>query len=186
MGINLDGGTAGTVEGVPNIDTAGLKSPTQSNRGTSQPLYRYGMLNYVSFAYSIPVFVLALLGISYFFIKRRNKDWLIVLWAFVIFTSTYLLMTGSRVEDVSRNTLFVIPPLTIAAGYFTSKVYDYLDSFSSLGKMLSVGFLVIILGWAFFAASAKAESLRPIKSFSPAFFEGCDWIQQNTPKDSTI
>jgi hypothetical protein len=52
--------------------------------------------------------------------------------------------------------------------------------------MLAIIFLVVILSWSFYSASTKAESLRPQKQFSEAFFEGCDWIRKNTPKDSLI
>lgn len=174
------------VKEIPHLAEKGLKGPQEIGKGTTAPLMDYGFLKYIEFAYTLPIFIFSMFGFSYYFIHRKKKHLMIVVWALIFFSSVYFMMRGSRVEDLSRNSLAIIAPLSMTGGLFVGKIYDYFKSFKSVGKIFAILFLVILLGWSFSHASSKAEQLRPVKKFSPAFFEGCGWIKENTPKDSLI
>lgn len=177
---------SGSVKEIPEIGNEGLKKPSEVGQGTAAPLNQFGLLNYGKFAYTLPIFMMAIIGFSLYAVDWKDKYLITVLWAFIFFGSVYFLMAGSRVEGLSRNTLFVIAPISIMAGFFGSKIYEYLTSFKALGKTLGVAFLMLVLAWSLATASSKAESLRPIKHFSDSFFVGCDWIRENTEEESIV
>ncbi len=173
-------------ESLPEVETVGLREPQESGTGTAAPLHKFGFTNYAEFAYTLPAFIFSLLGFSYYFIEKKKKYIIPVLWAILLFSAVYILFGTTRVEGLSRNTVIIIAPLAISAGFFASKIYDYLSSFDKVGKFIGVIFVIFLLFWGMGRASEKSESLRPIKHFSDAFFVGCDWIRENTPEDTII
>ena len=185
LGINF-GEETNYDDQLPDVETEGIKSPTEVGGGTADPLHKFGLINYAEFAYTLPIFLLALLGFCYYFIERKKKYIMPILWTVFFFSAVYFFLSGQRVEGLSRNTLFIAAPLAMAAGLASDKIYDYLTSFESTGKMLGVIFLLVLVGWSLFTASTKAESLRPQKQYSQSFFEACDWVRENTPENSVL
>ncbi|MFP4634101.1 MAG: glycosyltransferase family 39 protein [Candidatus Aenigmatarchaeota archaeon] len=171
---------------LPDVDTGGVKDPTETGGGTANPLHKFGILNYAEFAYTLPIFFLAILGFCYYFLESKKKYIMPILWTVFFFSVVYFFLSGQRVEGLSRNTLFVAAPLAMVAGLASDKIYDYLTSFESTGKMLGIIFILVLVGWSLFTVSTKAESLRPQKQYSQSFFEACDWVKENTPEDSVL
>lgn len=185
MGIDLTEET-NYEDKLPDVEAGELPSLSEGGRGTANPLHKFGALNYAEFAYGLPIFILSILGFSFYFMDKKKKYIIPILWAFVLFTAAYVFLSGQRVEGLSRNALYVTAPLAIAAGYASDKIYEYLGNFETTGKMLSVLFVSIIVAWSLFNLSVKAESLRSQKQYSESFFEACDWVKENTPQDSVV
>ncbi|MFB6088891.1 MAG: glycosyltransferase family 39 protein [Candidatus Aenigmatarchaeota archaeon] len=166
-------------------ETAGLKGASEVGKGTHGFLYEYGVLSYIQFAYSLPIFIFAILGLSYYFTDMKKKYWILILWAFLLFFGPFL-TARMNVETLSRNTLLVTAPIAILGGTFISKLFEYFENFETTGKIISISLLIILLVWSLFAVYTKAGSIRSIKHFSNSFFKGCDWIRENTEEDALV
>ena len=182
LGLDLREPSQDYTEQLPDIETDGFEQRMVER----QAIHQRGYLEFINFAYTIPIFVLAMLGFSFYLVKKNKKYTIPLLWALVMFAVIYALLWDRNIDMVSRNLLYAIPPLVTAGGYASKKVYDYLNSFEATGKMLGILFIVILVGWSLFTIAAKAESLRPQKQFSQPFFETCDWVRENTPEDSIL
>lgn len=172
------------------------------NSGVNQNIFRMNFINYIEFAYSIRVFLVSLLGISYLYVSRGKWDktilaWLVVIGGFTMYGGGFGSLTA---ESAGRAFLFIVPALAICAGVALSSIYNTVKTSSnSIGSRYRIfGYMMggagILIIAAFFVvtflpngqAYAKAASLAPIKQFSPGFFKACDWIRENTPEDSYI
>lgn len=172
------------------------------NSGVNQNIFRMNFINYIEFAYSIRVFLVALLGISYLYVSRGKWDKTILAWIAVI---GGLIMYGAGVtsltaESAGRALLFIVPAIAISAGVALSSIYESVKTSSMYigARYRMFGYMMGGIGLAIIAAFfivtflpngqayTKAASLAPIKQFAPGFFKACDWINENTPEDSYI
>ncbi|MCD6367945.1 MAG: glycosyltransferase family 39 protein [Candidatus Aenigmarchaeota archaeon] len=172
---------------IPELDVGAPKSPQELGIGTGATILKMGIINYIQFAYGLGVFIFASIGLSYLLYKRNRKNLMIMYWFFIILVLTFYANAGGRAEDAARNMLYTVVPFAIIAGIGAEKIYEFLKGYGeSSGKVVAVIFVFILLCFSLFSIHAKAESLRPIKEFSPAFFKGCDWIRRNTPSDALL
>lgn len=64
------------------------------------------------------------------------------------------------------------------------EVYTRLKNYSGYGKFIAGIFVVSLVFMTVTAAEAKATALAPIKVFPQGFYDGCNWIKENTPQDA--
>lgn len=163
-----------------------LKGVTESAIGTGATIMNMGLLNYIQFAYALAPFIFAVIGASYMFMERKKENTLVLMLFFLFFFVALLVSTG-RSEDAARAMLYTTVPLSIMAGVSVERIIKSIKSQDeNFIKIVSIILVFIIFLFAMTSISAKTESLRPIKEFSPAFFEGCNWIRRNTPENSLL
>ncbi len=94
-----------------------------------------------------------------------------------------LILYGSiqgRAEDASRNTLGMVPFVAVIAGIYLESLYSFLKKYS---KYLGIVMIILIILLSFGSIKPKLLSLKPVKEFSPYFFEACDFIKRNTTEN---
>lgn len=182
LGINLRDDTDYT-EQLPDFDED--RDLTEEHR-EGQRIHEMGYINYIEFAYTLPIFIIALLGFSFYFVEKKNKYYIPILWTVFMFAVIYTLLWDGSFDAMSRNTLYIVAPIAMAAGYATDRLYDYLTRFKTAGKSLALIFAILILTLSLYSVHTKAEELRPQKQYSQSFFQACNWIDQNTPQDSVV
>lgn len=157
--------------------------------GTEVSVWEIGLLNYYNFAFGWSVLILFIFGIASFLVKKPKMSVFLASWL-LIFIPIFLLSSTSeffgstgRAEDTARYTLPLVIPIAMIAGVF---IEDLLESVKKYSKIISIIFAILILFSLLFYAQQKLDTMRNVKEFSPGFFEGCDWIRQNTPEDSIL
>lgn len=172
----------------PEIEVIGEQTLEIHQSGTYAGIFQYGILNYVQFSYGLGMFVFMILGISCMLYRKEKVDLLILSWTFVLFLIIAYYTGGEgKVEALSRWLLPVMPFFAISAGIATEKIYSFLKEYgSNAGKLIAIFFIFVVIVFGLFSANTKAASLKPIKTWSPAFVKGCEWIRINTPEDSDI
>lgn len=154
--------------------------------GTDVPLLQMGLVNFIDFAYSLPLFVISIFGIIYIFLRKREVDKFIM---FLILVLIFILGQQSwggaeyRTEDFARYMVPSIIPLALVGYIYSAAVYNLLSKYH---KFLGVIFIAAVLFFSFSAIKSKADVMRSVKQFSTGFFEGSKWIKENTPEDSII
>jgi len=172
---------------LPNLEIGKLLTPTEVGIGTGATILNMGLLNYIQFAYALVPFIFVLIGFSYLILRRKRKDLTVLIWLVVFGGILFYITRGGRAEDAARNMLYITAPLAIMAGYGSYKIYNFLKKYGkSAGMVFAILFIFILFVFGVFSIYTKAESLRPVKQFSSAFFKGCDWIRRNTPEDSLL
>ncbi|MCD6478159.1 MAG: glycosyltransferase family 39 protein [Candidatus Aenigmarchaeota archaeon] len=172
---------------LPNYSVGKIVSPVEMGIGTGATIFNMGLLNYIQFAYGLVTFIFFSIGFSYLLLKRNKKNitvllWLLV-WGFILF---YVTRSG-RAEDAARNMIYTTVPFGLMSGIGIERTYKFLKGYGKdAGKVIALLFIFIIVIFGIFSIHTKAESLRPVKQFSSAFFKGCDWIRRNTPEDSLM
>ena len=172
----------------PDIEILNEETLKLHTTGTYAGIFQYGILNYIQFSYGLGAFMFILMGISYLLYRKNKDDMMILLWMFLLiaFVSYYTGGEG-KVEALSRWLMPVMPLFAISAGLSTEKIYNFLKSYGeNVGKVIGILFIFMIVIFGLSSANVKAASLEPIKTWSPAFINGCDWIRRNTPEDSNI
>lgn len=180
--------------------------------GTELGLLKFGLTNYANFAYgewnpglnglfgivskiftpvsaflsqiiglnlSSALVLIGLLGGIVLLANRIEKTGLLLL----IFLALSLLIFYQgryRAEDTSRHTLAWIPIIAIIGGVYWNEVSKYADR---LYKYLGLFIMLLLVITAFNNILSKTATMSQIKNFSPSFFEACDWVKQNLPKD---
>lgn len=171
----------------PEIEILDQETLQLHTSGTYAGIFQYGILNYIQFSYGLGVFVFIVMGLSYLFYRKKRDDIIILLWIALLFASIYYYTGEGKVESLSRWLLAAMPLFAISAGISAEKIYDFLRSYGeNMGKVIGILFIFMIVIFGLSSANAKAASLEPIKTWSPAFVKGCDWIRRNTPEDSKI
>ncbi|QQG40218.1 MAG: glycosyltransferase family 39 protein [Candidatus Aenigmatarchaeota archaeon] len=186
----------GTLGSIPIVGSAvveytgtGLQSAAEfagrtAGGGTEASVTGYGLLNYASFAYTIGVFFLAIGGFSYMAYSKRKQDYLWLLFTLLLFAIP-LYLGNWRAEDAARFTLPAALGFGAAAGLFCSEIYKNLRTFGgTAGKIAAVSFVLVLTLTTALTGVAKADGLAGIKVFPQGFYDGCDWIRENTPQDA--
>ncbi len=172
---------------LPNLSVGKMLSPTEVGLGTGATILNMGLLNFIQFAYALVPFIFAVIGFSYLIMRRNKKDWTILIWFFVLGGILFYVSRGATAESAARNMLYITVPFAMMAGLASDRIYNFLKGYGeNTGKIIAIIFIFMLVLFGIFSTHAKAESLRPIKEFSSAFFKGCDWIRRNTPKDSLL
>jgi len=153
--------------------------------GTEVDVFKIGIANYLNFAYGniwlVPFgFFVGML----FVIKDLNRKNIVILIALLFLVYTIISPEfGSRAEDTARYTLGFVPFVSLIASIFFVKFYEFLEKNY---RYLGLGIILFVLFLSYVNFSEKLPTMTSIKQFSPLFFEACDWIKSNTPKDIRI
>ena len=153
--------------------------------GSEQSVFNMGIANYLAFAYGNIWFVpfAFFVGMA-FLIKNLDRKNVIILISLGVF---FLLMmvrdVNYRSEDAARYIIGFAPFIVIVCSIYFDNLYEFLEkNYRYIGLVI----VAIVLVLCYFSLSDKISTIKTIKQFSPSFFEACDWIKANTPKDSRI
>lgn len=165
---------------------AEFKLPASTPRGVDVGIVRFGLLNYVNFAYGLIPFILAVCGLSFALLKRNRFCLIIGLVLITFFLPLmYIDWAGIRTESFSRFSLPVLFSLAAFAGIFGSELLNYLKSYDKAAAYLA---LLIILLACIFLANTKASNLYSVKN-QPGLLgimETGEWIRENTEPEAKI
>ncbi len=165
------------IDNPDNLQFAGRTEQTSTEAG----LIRFGLLNYIMFAYGLPVFAVFVFGLTFFLVERNefHKYILISFIAFLLLVEFSLF----RAEDTARYMLPLLVPMAIAGGSFLSALYDRVGSKSRIIALCLIAVVVFAL-WV--PGKQKIDTMFSVKSFVSGVFDGCDWIKKNTPEDAAL
>ena len=153
---------------------------------TETTVLNFGVMKFIEFAYNMIPFLFASIGGFYLLLRRKNRDKIILLWLLIFLIMPISISYDFRAEDISRALLYIIVPMSILAGIGLEKISSSLESYKKIGVAIAIILIVSVTGYSLYYTSMKAESLRPIREWSPAFFKGCEWIKENTPEDALL
>jgi len=164
--------------------------------GTESGVFRFGITNYMVFAYGNVWFIVFGLFAGIFVIAGRvvkadrvKMADMFLLFMMLIFAVLFLTIT-KRAEDTSRFSLMWTPIISLIAANYFDEVYKFIKAYQ---RHIALGVLVVVLFaslnnsmLASKGTPSKISQLIPIKQFSPSFFEACDWIKENVPEDALL
>ena len=116
---------------------------------------------------------------------ERNDVYLLILFVLsilpVLFMSTRY--DSLRVEDAARYMILSTVIVALIAATWIETIFKIMDKkWKYLPPLIMVGLMV----FCWFSFKPKLDMTSQIQTFSPAFFQACDWIKTNTPKDATF
>ncbi len=165
--------------------------------GSNQGILNFGILNYLQFSYGFynENFLVNLIGILFipfafigglvlFVSKKDMVGWLMIVSFIIIFYIFY--SSNPRTEDLSRYTLSIVPIIGILSGVYLSKIKNLFNKYNKYNKYLTYLIIFIVIIFSFYSLKEKITGLDQIKDFSPLFFDTCDWVKENIPKDEII
>jgi len=95
----------------------------------------------------------------------------------VLFRST------ARAEDTARYTLGWVSIIGLISARWFEEIYNFIKKYQ---KHLALVVFVFVVFLSYQSLTEKLDIMARVKQFYPTFFEACDWIKQNTPKDSLL
>jgi 4-amino-4-deoxy-L-arabinose transferase-like glycosyltransferase len=150
---------------------------------TEQSVYSMGIVSYVNFAYGnlllVPFAFLA--GLVLLLFKKSDTTYLIFVYLFLFLLLFF--MTTERAEDAPRTTLAWAPIFALVSGVFFGEVYNSIKKYLKYGALV-VFVIILIIGYQNF--KEKLDTMYAVKQFSPLFFESCNWVKENTPKNISL
>jgi 4-amino-4-deoxy-L-arabinose transferase-like glycosyltransferase len=150
---------------------------------TEQSVYSMGIVSYINFAYGnlllVPFAFLA--GLVLLLFKKTDTTYLI--FVYLLLFLLLFFMTTERAEDAPRTTLEWAPIFALVSGVFFGEVYNSIKKYLKYVALV-VFVLVIIIGYQNF--KEKLDTMQAVKQFSPSFFEACNWVKENTPKNISL
>lgn len=151
--------------------------------GTEVSIFSLGLMNYLSFAYgNIWFVVLAFLcGLIIISAKRRRDDLMVLLFTILILIIFY--RASNRSEDTARYTLGWVPVIALVGAIWFDEIYNYIKTYY---KQLALVVFVIVIVLGYLNFRDKLSTMVNVKQFSPSFLEACNWVKENTPKDSLL
>lgn len=181
--------------------------------GTEQSIFTIGLINYLQFAYGNLWFITFsfLAGLVIFFARKETSDVLILLMlamVVIIVSQSY-----TRVEDTARASLAWVPFIALVSASFYKEAYYFIKKYQKylavlvfffviIYALFGLGFLDIVFGSGFKGygiidklfgydvvqngQTTHVSGLGDVKQFSSSFFEACDWVKENVPKDALI
>ncbi|MBU4124253.1 MAG: hypothetical protein KKI14_02205, partial [Nanoarchaeota archaeon] len=152
-----------------------------SGSGTESSLIKLGALAYTQFAYGWIMIFLALFGIVYAIKDKKKPEMLMIM--LMIAVIPIFVFYSTRVEDAARYTLPVIIGMAALGGIFLSKAYDQIRTKSF---MIAIIVILLILPGVWYFGQDKLNTMQNVKAFSTGFFDGCNWVEANTPSDSLL
>jgi hypothetical protein len=109
--------------------------------------------------------------------------WLIIFIPIFYLSTTEIFGATGRAEDTARYTLPMVVSFAAIAGIFVESMFDSLREYN---KILGAVFIILISVALVLSVQPKLDTMKSVKGFSEGFFNGCNWIQKNTPADSII
>jgi 4-amino-4-deoxy-L-arabinose transferase-like glycosyltransferase len=157
---------------------------TAEQVGTEQDIFKMGIMNYFNFAYGNVWFTLLgfLCGLSILAWRKKTDDIIILLAFFSIF---FIIIRNydTRAENMNRWLLGWTPIFAVIAGNYFVDAYEFIKKYI---KIIAIIIFIVVMYFSFTSLQEKTNTMMQVKKFSPLFFEACDWIKQNTPKDIRI
>ncbi len=149
--------------------------------GTEQNVFSLGLINYLDFAYG-NIWLIPFLFLSGLFLLSNKKSFLIPTILFLLIYFYIFLISTARAEDTARYTLGCLPLISLIASLFLSKLvkkdeYEY---------FIFIAIFSLVLAISFQNFYQKLKTMALVKTFSPSFFEACDWVKKNLPSDSRL
>lgn len=169
--------------------------------GTEQDVLSFGILNYLRFAYwgnNILDFLLFFLFFGFLVLVLEKRYEIIILFLplfltiFIQSIQGKVLTTGIlyRAEDFARYTLQYSPFVALIISLSISKFFEFLEKLikkENLVFSIFIGFSIILfLVLLEYSFKPKLEIMKSLKTYSPLFFEACNWVKNNLPKNSTL
>ena len=165
-------------EEIRKFETRSLAGGTEGN------ILTFGLTNYVKFAYgNFWLFMIGLVGGIVLFLSRKDEKTRFFLVLMLAFSLYVIYSTFNRVEDFARQVLFWSALLVMISAIYWVELYRMLNKFL---KFLGVFVIVVLLFFSYQNIKLKLDVMENVKQFSPAFFEACDWVKGNLPKDVII
>jgi len=164
------------------IDTLGIEFIGRTQQvGTEVSLFDFGLLNYVIFAYGFTVATIFLFGLGHAILRKKDLDKKLIL---LLLTSLILFFfSTARAEDTARYMIPMLIPMTMIGGIFISQIYEKINNFNAIVAAI---FIIIFVFSVWVYGQEKLDAMVKVKQFIPGFFDGCDWIDKNTPEDSIL
>lgn len=157
--------------------------------GTESGVFRFGLTNYMTFAYGNVWFVVFGLFAGIFMIAERvvkainvKMADIILLFMMLIFGVLFLTIT-KRAEDTSRFSLLWAPVISIIAANYFDEVYKFIKTYQ---KHIALGVFGVVLFLSFSGVAPKLTGLAQVKQFSPSFFDACEWVKENVAEDAIL
>lgn len=151
--------------------------------GTETSVWKLGITNYIQFAYGNLWFVfLSFLGGLIILSYRREMVDELMLLIMALFLLLFYISTP-RAEDTARYTLGWVPIIALISGVYFGEVYNFLKKYN---KYLALVVFIIVIYYGFQNLQDKLSVMSQVKQFSPSFFDACNWVKQNLPKDALI
>ena len=179
-----------SIQYTPQNQFAGRATETQ----TEAALISFGIGNYVNFAFGILWFVPLgfAIGLFLLWIERESKFIFVVPLLLMLIPLTYFSL-NIRVEDTARYVLGLSLGIAFSVGVLGGKLWKVLEE-----KNKYIGYVLILL--LIFAAywnlnskltaarfyNSQTKSYAGYKQFSPSFFDMCNYIKSNLPKDAIL
>jgi 4-amino-4-deoxy-L-arabinose transferase-like glycosyltransferase len=151
--------------------------------GTEQSVYRMGITSYLDFAYG-PIYFVALAFLCGLILLFSKKDEMsnILFISLITFLAIFYVST-SRAENTARYTLGWVPIIALISARWFEEIYNFIKKYQ---KHLALIVFVFVVFLSYQNLNGKLDIMARVKQFSPTFFEACDWIKENTPKDSLL
>lgn len=184
IGADCPAKTDVKIDSYSGADYAGPQAPG----GTGSSVAKMGFLSYFSFAFGWAVAILMFFGLAALAARKDKLSLFVGIW-FFIFLVVLLQQSffGGRAEDTPRYTLFGFASLAIIVGIFANDGFEFLKKLHvKFGVIIGIIFILLILYSLWVYGADKLNTMKQVKSFSAGFFEACNWVQKNTPKDSII
>ena len=161
--------------------------------GTEAGVWKMGILSFSNFAFGWTIPVLLIFGVTLLFFRNDKFKLFLILWLLLIillFFSTTIEISkegvkqaGGRAEDTARYILIGIPAIAILSGIFVVDSYEFIRKYNSIIAFI---FILIFLYSIFVYGYEKLNTMSQVKHFPDGFFNACDWVKKNTPKDSIL
>lgn len=179
--------------------------------GSESSLLRFGLANYINFAYggwtdnvgpisfiykiftpisnfiaqltalslSSFIVIIGLIGGAILLAFRRDHINTILLISIALI---FILLNEAsyRTEDAARHTLAWAPLIALIGGIYWREVFKFLNRYY---KYLGIVVILLIVVFSFQNIVSKLGTMDQVKGFSSTFFEACDWVKENLPKD---
>jgi hypothetical protein len=145
-------------------------------------------MNYLNFTYGNSIWLIGnfvvfatLCGLFLILSKRERSDIFILMMLFILLL-VFNYFTP-RAEDAARYSLAWAPFIALVAGKWFSEIYEFIKKYQKYIALIVFVFVIVL---SYINLREKLDIMAKVKQFSPAFFEACNWIKENTPKNAVI
>lgn len=153
--------------------------------GTELSILKYGIIDYLTFAYGNVWFVVfGLLCGLLIILSRRNSTDILIALSLIPILIIYFRAPDTRAENMSRYFLGWVPVIGIIAGNYFERVYSLIKNYQ---KYLALVVFIVIIFFGYQAMKEKLDGMYMVKGqWSSYFWDACKFIKEKTPKDSRI
>lgn len=174
--------------GINNYEEEIEDTRRELSGGTEETPIRMGIANYINFAYGNLWFVpFSFLCGAYILVKRRSVKnvmlLLSVLSGGILLCAILIGLPTARAEDVNRYSLGWVAIFAIVAGVFFGNIYKFIKPSN---KYLPLVVIVVVIVLSYTSITGKTSGMTTVKTFSPAFFEACNWAKENLSEEDLL